>query len=248
MMSGISMRRVVAKWMALLAIFGLAPLARAELIAHWNSDDIMDGVSKDQVKGRPAHLCGKVSVMGGRTGSHALMFRGKGSHVDCGNAAQHSLKSEVTVAAWITVNTFNQRWQAIVTKGDSAWWWQHADQSNYLQFACSGVLAGGIDNVIGRTDVCDGKWHRLIYWRWLIPSEYPELVSQAFSSPHEGKTPAAAFTVTKGFVYEGNWPALESLFAALLQGNFRLLTQQYPHSSYVAKAQSYLDRIRLVTR
>jgi len=72
--------------------------------------------------------------------------------------------AEVTVAAWIKVNRFDKEYQAIVTKGDSAWRLQRNANTDTLEFACSGLAIpdgsqwGGL---YGNRSVNDGKWHHI---------------------------------------------------------------------------------------
>jgi hypothetical protein len=70
----------------------------------------------------------------------------------------------VTVAAWIKVNSFDKEWQAIVTKGDSAWRLQRNQDKDNLEFACSGLkIPGGspYGGLYGERNVNDGKWHHV---------------------------------------------------------------------------------------
>jgi beta-galactosidase len=70
----------------------------------------------------------------------------------------------VTVAAWIKVNQFDKPWQAIVTKGDSAWRIQRNNEENTLEFACSGLdVANGSEygSLFGVKEIGPGQWHHV---------------------------------------------------------------------------------------
>jgi hypothetical protein len=94
----------------------------------------------------------------------ALLFDGKGDYVHLGNESNFDFTGEVTVAAWIKVNRFDREWQAIVTKGDSAWRLQRHQDAAAIEFACTGLQVpsgspyGGL---YGNKAVNDGKWHHV---------------------------------------------------------------------------------------
>ena len=94
----------------------------------------------------------------------ALLFDGKGDFVHLANESNFDFTGEVTVAAWIKVNRFDREWQAIVTKGDSAWRLQRHQDTDAIEFACTGLQIpsdspyGGL---YGSKAVNDGKWHHV---------------------------------------------------------------------------------------
>ncbi|OHB80591.1 MAG: hypothetical protein A2Z25_01075 [Planctomycetes bacterium RBG_16_55_9] len=102
-------------------------------------------------------------VSDGKIGG-ALLFDGKGDFAQVANESNFDCIAEVTVAAWIKVNSFDKEWQAIVTKGDSAWRLQRNQDQDNLEFACSGLKVpsgspyGGLS---GQKSVNDGKWHHV---------------------------------------------------------------------------------------
>jgi len=73
------------------------------------------------------------------------------------------LTSEITVAAWIKVNAFNRSFQAIVTKGDSAWRIQRWSNTNRIEFACTGLsdIPGAYGSLVGDDNVNDNQWHHV---------------------------------------------------------------------------------------
>jgi hypothetical protein len=101
---------------------------------------------------------------GGKLGG-ALLFDGKGDWVHLANESNFDFEAEVTVAAWINVNKFDKDYQAIATKGDSAWRLQRNENTDTLEFACSGlVIPGGNQwgSLYGNSNVNDGKWHHVV--------------------------------------------------------------------------------------
>ncbi len=100
----------------------------------------------------------------GRIGG-ALLFDGKGDWVQVGNEPRFDCVTQVTVAAWIKVNRFDKEWQAIVTKGDSAWRLQRNQDKDNIEFACSGLnVPGGspYGPLYGQKNVNDGRWHHIV--------------------------------------------------------------------------------------
>jgi len=145
--------------------FGTAELAG--LIGWWKLDessgrDVTDASGNNYLgtipQGEP-----KWQTTGGKING-ALLFDGKGDYVRIANESKFDFNGEVTVAAWIKVNRFDKEWQAIVTKGDSAWRLQRNQNTGALEFACTGLKVpsgspyGGL---YGNKTVDDGKWHHV---------------------------------------------------------------------------------------
>ena len=101
---------------------------------------------------------------GGKIGG-TLQFDGNAGRVEISDESAFDITDAITVAAWIKVNVFNQRWQAIVTKGDSAWRLQRTAEENSLSFHATGIQSADADwsmGVTGRKNVNDGQWHHVV--------------------------------------------------------------------------------------
>jgi hypothetical protein len=137
----------------------LAPLAYWKLdessgnSAHDSSGNYHDGT----LYGNPTWMPTGGMIDG------ALAFDGLGDYVRIADHPDFDLTTEITIAAWIKVDVFDKAWQAIVTKGDSAWRIQRSASSNGIEFACSGLSVPGTTwgNVLGTVNVNDGQWHHL---------------------------------------------------------------------------------------
>jgi hypothetical protein len=144
--------------------FGTAELAG--LLGWWKLDETSGRQVADSsgnanngevVNGQPQW------VSDGKRGG-ALLFDGKGDFVQIANESKFDCTAEVTVAAWIKVNSFDKEWQAIVTKGDSAWRIQRNQGQDSIEFACSGLKipdGSPYGGLYGEKNVNDGKWHHL---------------------------------------------------------------------------------------
>jgi len=102
----------------------------------------------------------------GRIGG-ALEFDGRTTFVDCGRAPEFDFSGGMTVAAWIKVRDFNRTWQAIVTKGETAWRLQRQQNSGMVTFSFNTgaeVKSGdqGLVSLVSKTKVDDGQWHHLV--------------------------------------------------------------------------------------
>jgi len=145
--------------------FGTAELAG--LIAWWKLDesggrDVADASGNGNV-GKILNGQPRWQTSGGKIGG-ALRFGGNGDWVHVANESTFDCVAEVTVAAWIKVNRFDKEYQAIVTKGDSAWRIQRNQTTDTLEFACSGLAIPGGDQwggLYGNSSVNDGKWHHV---------------------------------------------------------------------------------------
>ena len=146
-------------------VFGTAELAG--LIAWWKLDETsgreVGDSSGNGNLGKILSGMPRWQSSGGKIDG-ALLFDGKGDYVHIANEPNFDFTGEVTVAAWIKVNQFDKEWQAIVTKGDSAWRLQRHQGADALEFACTGLQVPGnspYGGLYGNKPVNDGKWHHV---------------------------------------------------------------------------------------
>jgi hypothetical protein len=92
-------------------------------------------------------------------GDKAADFDGVNDYVATPNEYLYDLAGPMSVAAWIKVDSFTKSWQAIVTKGDSAWRLLRDDSNNGVTFACTGLTTLRVSSV---TSVNDGAWHHVV--------------------------------------------------------------------------------------
>ncbi|MHC5055496.1 MAG: LamG domain-containing protein [Planctomycetota bacterium] len=131
---------------------------RHGLIGHWTLDEGRGTVAMD-MSGRGANgtvTGGKWSK--GRIGG-ALEFNGVSDCVAVANESIFDIRSAITVAAWIKVDSFTKYCQAIICKGDTAWRLHRHRITNSLGFACSGLT--GTPILQGNVSVVDGAWHHV---------------------------------------------------------------------------------------
>jgi len=81
----------------------------------------------------------------------ALSFDGN-FYVQIPNAPDFNLTSNITVAAWISVDALTQDWQTIFCRGDWSWRLHRNDLTDYAAFHMSG-LSGGYGANGGTTDI-----------------------------------------------------------------------------------------------
>jgi parallel beta-helix repeat protein len=132
------------------------------LVAHWKLDELSGTTAADSAGSHPGIVIGDGlwRPYDGRIDG-AMEFDGIGDQIDCGHGSAFSIRDQITVAAWIRVNRFDRDFQAIITKGDSAFRLQRAQNTSALEFACSGVQVPGTSygNIYGTIPVNDGQWH-----------------------------------------------------------------------------------------
>jgi tetratricopeptide (TPR) repeat protein len=133
----------------------------ADLISLWEFDfeGAADscGENHGTLEGYPDFSAGHAGI------DRALELSGDG-YVSIANKWNFDITNEITVAAWIKVNKFDKQWQAIVTKGDSAWRLGRTSTENTLAFHLTGVTSenNGVHQnlgVEGNMNVDDGRWH-----------------------------------------------------------------------------------------
>jgi Concanavalin A-like lectin/glucanases superfamily len=88
----------------------------------------------------------------------ALLLNGTNGFATVTNAVVFNFTNAFTVEAWINTTNLNLDWQAIVTKGDSAWRLHRYGTSHVISFGTSGL--GAVDTY-GATPVDDGNWHHV---------------------------------------------------------------------------------------
>jgi hypothetical protein len=93
-------------------------------------------------------------------------FDGKKTFINCGRAPEFDFRDGMTVAAWIKVREFNKTWQAIVTKGDTAWRLQRQENTGMVTFSFNtgvSVESGdqNLTSLVSKRKVNDGQWHHL---------------------------------------------------------------------------------------
>lgn len=131
------------------------------LVGHWTFDEGEGSVAHD-FSGGGSHgtIKGGARWTEGRIGG-ALEFDGADDFVSIPNESQFDITGNVTVAAWVRVESFQKSWQAIVTKGDRAWRLHRANETRSVGFACSDLSRGQVGDLYGNKDVDDGKWHHV---------------------------------------------------------------------------------------
>ncbi|HBG27884.1 MAG: hypothetical protein A2Y10_07270 [Planctomycetes bacterium GWF2_41_51] len=140
------------------------------LIAQWRLDEASGVTAADNIGSHNGTLIGgPVWQPSGGYVDGALLFDGVDDYINCGGGVEDhnfpswaDLTEEITVSAWIKVDEFDssKTWQAIISKGDTAWRLARAGDENVINFACNG-LSPNFD-VQGFTDVTDGQWHHIV--------------------------------------------------------------------------------------
>lgn len=134
-------------------------LARADLIAMWDFDY---GSLEDTWGDNHGTIQGAAFFVAGRSGTDKALELTGYEHVVVANESNFDITEAITVSAWIKVRSFDGQWQAIVTKGDSAWRLQRDSVRNGLEFSCSQLHVPGDDawgSLLGSRTVNDGQWH-----------------------------------------------------------------------------------------
>lgn len=133
------------------------------LVGWWKFDE-GSGTKAADASGHGLHgtLVGAPAWVEGVAGK-ALELDGADDYVDLGNDPRFAITGPITLCAWVKVKAFDKEWQALVTKGDSAWRLQRNWGQNTLEFACTGVPVPGtlLGSLFGTVNVNDGRWHHV---------------------------------------------------------------------------------------
>lgn len=130
-----------------------------KLVGWWKFDE-SEGQSASDSSGNGKHgkLVGdcKWAPGGGRFGG-AIAFDGDGDYVDMGRDKDFDLTRAVTISCWVKVEKFDKDWQAVVTKGDTAWRVQRLQGTDNMAFRCNSSWGPK-----GKINVNDGAWHHVV--------------------------------------------------------------------------------------
>ncbi len=146
----------------------VARFATTGLVAWWKLDEAKGNKAEDasghqftgNVVGRS-----KWAPDQGRLGG-AMEFDGRSAFINCGRAPEFDCRDGMTVAAWIKVREFNKQWQAIVTKGDTAWRLQREKDTGMVTFSFNPDAEGkrgdtNLVSLVSKRRVDDGEWHHV---------------------------------------------------------------------------------------
>ncbi len=144
--------------------FGTAELAG--LVGGWKLDE-KDGrkAADSSGNGHDATVQGNPDWQpaGGRVGG-AIALGGDGDFLDVADTSAFDCTGGVTLAAWIKAKQLDKPWQAIITKGDNAYRMQRNNETDTLEFACTGLqIPNGNDygSLFGSKTLTTGEWHHV---------------------------------------------------------------------------------------
>ena len=136
------------------------PLFENQMIAHWTFDRV-EGKNVLDSSGNGLHgeLMGDAQIVSDPQRNSVLSLDGDEDYVDCGNSLAFDMSRQVTVSAWIKVHKFDTQWQAIVTKGSSAWRLRRYNLGSSVAFMSGTNPDYWLEGI---ADVNDGKWHHVV--------------------------------------------------------------------------------------
>ena len=82
-------------------------------------------------------------------------FDGEDDYIAIANSSDIDLSGEVTMEAYIKIDSFDRAWQTILSKGDG-WQLSRNNETDHLYFGYGDSLG-----VAGSTDIADGEWHHV---------------------------------------------------------------------------------------
>ena len=136
----------------------------SDFVGYWNFDEGSGTTAVDLIRGNNGTLLGGASyttfVADDITFSnpYALSLDGNNDRVEIPNESAFDL-NELTVSFWIEVDAFDIDWQAMVTKGDSAWRVARSGSGNKISFATNGLSAF---NTTSNASINLGQWYHVL--------------------------------------------------------------------------------------
>jgi hypothetical protein len=89
---------------------------------------------------------------------YVLDFDGVDDYVELANESQFDL-NVMSVAFWVKVDSFTTNWQAMITKGDSAWRIHRCNGNQTISFGTSGLSNNGM---CSHATFDDGQGHHVV--------------------------------------------------------------------------------------
>jgi hypothetical protein len=135
------------------------------LIGEWKLDETSGTIAFDSSpSGNDGTYTNGVSLASSTPvpfdGAVVAVFDGNNDYVSISNnSSDYNIPGPLTIAVWIKVSSFTKTWQAIFTKGDSAWRLSRNENTNTIHFACTGLSNFRVD---GSVNVNDGQWHHIV--------------------------------------------------------------------------------------
>jgi len=130
------------------------------LVGHWTFDEGAGTVALDSSgNGNDGIFVGDPQWVAGVVGG-ALEFNGD-DYLDCGNSDSLQIQDAITIAFWFNIVAFENSWEAILSKGDSAYRVSRGPgDGDATHFGISGSTGGdGAGWFNGNTIITDGLWH-----------------------------------------------------------------------------------------
>jgi concanavalin A-like lectin/glucanase superfamily protein/parallel beta helix pectate lyase-like protein len=127
--------------------------------AHWRLNELQ-GLSAPDAEGNyhGTLVNGPIwQPLDGRIGG-TLEFDGHDDYVDCGAHADLNITGAISVAVWVFIYEVDETWQAVVTKGDSAWRLSVYENTRRFHFAVTGPPYFYVNGAI---EVPLNEWHHI---------------------------------------------------------------------------------------
>jgi len=86
------------------------------------------------------------------------------THAEIEQEAPFDVTDAITLSLWTRVDRLDKWWQAILTKGDSAWRLHRAGDKDTVEFHCDSLISVQRAQacVEGRDSITDGQWHHIV--------------------------------------------------------------------------------------
>jgi len=139
-----------------LALLCWVTQAEAGLVAHY----AFEGDARDS-SGNELHAAfvGTASTIDDADRGLVLTLDGVRGFVNCGDSTAFDVTEEITVAAWVRIDTIRKPWATVIAKGDSAWRLSTFGEQNRFHFGVTG--APSYHAADGNTTVSLDEWHHV---------------------------------------------------------------------------------------
>ncbi len=136
------------------------------LLGWWRFDEASGNTAVDASgNGNTGTVTGAVQWLpsGAPTGGAFLPRNGS---VEVAQEAPFDVTEAISISVWTCVDKLDEWWQALVTKGDSAWRLHRCGEDRSVEFHCNGLqTSDGEPPVAGRKGshvIDDGQWHHIV--------------------------------------------------------------------------------------
>ena len=135
------------------------------LVAWYEFEDSYNVGLDSSGNGLHGDPCGDAYIVydaggNGKLPGNVLSLESVGAYINCGSDPMFDITESITLSCWLKVNSFDQWWVQILSRGQDSYRLASNEGKDWLEFVAEGVYPGWY--IYGSIGVADGQWHHVI--------------------------------------------------------------------------------------